>query len=133
MDRKFRHIVLLNIFLLAIVEALAWFYTPSDAMGAEFRALDGYGAVIEGGLPFYLLMVSTKLLILLGLLSFHPTARLLFLAYVVVTVPMSVLWGFRVSAPIENPFNYLEVLLDGVVIALAYCSPASARFRTKSE
>jgi hypothetical protein len=121
--------VILNIVLLAIVEALGWFYTPGDVTGAEFRAFDGYGAIVWGGLPLYFLMVTAKLLILIGLLSFHPTARLLFLAYVVVTVPLSVLWGFRVSAPLESPFLYLETFLDGVVLALAYYSSVSDRFR----
>ncbi len=131
MDRRFRHFVILNIVLLVIVEALAWFYTPADVTGAEFRTFDGYGALVWGGLPLYFLMVSAELLLLIGLLSFHPTARLLFLAYIVVTVPMSILWGFRVSAPLESPFLYLDTLLDGVVLALAYYSPASEQFRKK--
>lgn len=115
--------------MLAIVEVLAWFYVPADAYGAELRSFDGYASILEGSIPVYVFFISTKVLLLFGLLSFHPMARFLFLAYVAVTVPLSVLWGFRVGAPLEQPFLYAEIFLDGVVLALAYYSPASSRFR----
>lgn len=108
---------------------MAWFYVPADTYGAELRSFDGYGSIVEGGIPLYVLFISTKVILLFGLLWFHPLARFLFLAYVAVTVPLSVLWGFRIGAPLEQPFFYSEVFLDGVVLALAYYSPASGRFR----
>lgn len=132
MKRRFQQFVILNIILLAVVEALAWFYVPGDAHGAELRTFDGYGSIVYGGLPLYFLFVVAKVLLLFGLLSFNPTARFLYLAYVVIVVMLSVLWGFRISAPLEQPFLYLETFLDGVVLALAYYSPASNQFRRQA-
>ena len=125
--------MLLGIGLTAIIEALAWFYIPSDVLLAELLATDGYAAVIDGGLPLYILFVSARLLIMFGLLTFHPAARTLFLLFVIVSVGMTVFWGYRVIAPIEAPFFYLESLIDGIILALAYYSPASQGFRPATQ
>ena len=132
MQKRFQQFVLLGIGLTAIIEALAWFYVPSDVLLAELLATDGYAAVIDGGLPLYVLFLSARLLIMFGLLTFHPAARTLFLLFVIVSVGMSVFWGYRVTAPIEAPFIYLEALIDGIILALAYYSPASQAFRPAS-
>ena len=136
MNKRFQHFVLLGIGLTAIVEALAWFYIPSDVLRAELLATDGYAAVIDGGLPLYVLFIAARLLIMFGLLTFHPTARFLFLLLAVVNVGMSVFRGFSVAAPIEAPFLVLITMVDGIILALAYYSPAADAFRrtdTKEE
>ena len=129
MRQRFQQFVLLAIALTAVVEALAWFYVPADALRAELLSTDGYAAVVDGGLPLYVLLVSARLLIMFGLLTFHPAARTLFLFLAVVTVGFSLFWGFRVTAPIEAPFLLLANIIDGVILALAYYSPASREFR----
>lgn len=131
MKRRFQQFVLLGIGLTAIVEALAWFYVPSDVLRAELLSTDGYAAAIEGGLPLYVLLVTARLLTMFGLLTFHPAARTLFLFLAIVTVGLSVFSGFRVSAPIEAPFLLLTNIIDGVILALAYYSPASQEFRNE--
>ena len=127
--QRFQQFVLLAIALSAIVEALAWFYVPTDVLHAELLSTDGFAAVVDGGLPLYVLLVAARLLILFGLLTFHPAARTLFLFLAIVSVGMSVFWGFRVTAPIEAPFLLLTNIIDGVILALAYYSPASRAFR----
>jgi len=133
MQRRFQQFVLLGIGLTAIIEALAWFYVPADVLRAELLATDGYAAVIDGGLPLYSLFISARLLIMFGLLTFHPTARTLFLFLVVFTVGISIFEGFSVAAPIEAPFLLLATIVDGIILALAYYSPASAAFRRAPE
>ena len=64
-----------------------------------------------------------------GLLTFHPTARMLFLLLTIVTVGLSIFRGFSVVAPLEAPFVLLVTIIDGVILALAYYSPASNKFR----
>lgn len=129
MEKRFQHFVLLGIGLTAIVEALAWFYIPADVLRAELLATDGYAAVIDGGLPLYVLFISARLLIMFGLLTFHPTARSLFLLLAIVNVGMSVFRGFSVVAPIEAPFLLLATMLDGIILALAYYSSVAQAFR----
>ena len=129
MEKRFQQFVLLGIGLTAIVEALAWFYIPADVLRAELLATDGYAAVIDGGLPLYVLLLTARLLIMFGLLTFHPTARTLFLLLAVITVSMSVFGGFRVIAPLEAPFVLVTVMVDGIILAMAYYSSASRAFR----
>ena len=131
MQRRFQQFVLLGIGLTAIIEALAWFYIPADLLWAELLATDGYAAVIDGGLPLYVLLLTTRLLIMFGLLTFHPAARTLFLLFAIVSVGMSIFLGYRVFAPIEAPFVMLVTMIDGVILALAYYSPASNEFRNQ--
>jgi len=121
--------VLLAIALTMLTEALTWFYVPPDVLRAELLSTDGYAAVIDGGLPLYALLVIARLLILFGLLTLHPTARMLFLLFTIVSVGLAIFGGYRVIAPIEAPFVYLSILVDGAILALAYYSPASAAFR----
>lgn len=132
MRQRFQQFVLLAIALTAIIEALAWFYVPADVLRAELLATDGYAAVIDGGLPLYGLLVTARLLIMFGLLTFHPAARTLFLFLAIATVGLSIFSGFHVIAPIEAPFLLLASIIDGVILALAYYSPASREFRMKS-
>ena len=129
MKLRFQQFVLLGIGLTAVIEALNWFYIPADILRAELLATDGYAAVIDGGLPLYVLFVVMRLLIMFGLLTFHPAARTLFLLFTVVSVGLSLFWGFRVIAPLEAPFLFLVILVDGIILALAYYSPASEAFR----
>ena len=129
MEKRFQQFVLLGIALTAIVEALAWFYIPADVLRAELLATDGYAAVIDGGLPLYVLFIAARLLIMFGLLTFHPTARSLFLLLAIINVGMSVFRGFSVAAPIEAPFLILITMVDGIILALAYYSSAADPFR----
>ena len=129
MKKRFQQFVLLGIGLTAIVEALAWFYIPADVLRAELLATDGYGAVIDGGLPLYVAFIAARLLVMFGLLTFHPTARSLFLLLAIINVGMSMFRGFSVAAPIEAPFLLLATMVDGIILALAYYSPAAQAFR----
>jgi len=129
MDRRFQHFVLITIVLTVIVELLGWFYVPTDGFFAEFRLADGVGAFLEPNLVLYAVVITTRITLLVGLLTFQKGSRFAFLIFSIVVALTSVLWGYRVMAPIESPFNYLEQLMDGVVLALAYYSSASSRFR----
>ena len=131
MDRRFRQFVFLSLGLLVIVELLNWLYVPTNELAAQLRETDGYAAVIHGGIPLWALLVVVRALILFGLLSFHRIARLLFLLLTIGSVLMTLFWGYRVTSPLEAPFYYLETLVDGVILALAYYSPVSRRFSAK--
>jgi len=132
MKRRFRQFVGLGLFLTIVVESVAWFYLPSNSVLADLMATDGYAAVIAGGLPLYVLIVVARILIMIGLLSFHPMARLLFLSYMLILIGLSMFWGYRVTAPIQAPFLLLESIVDGVILALAYYSSVSREFTNPS-
>ena len=128
MQRRFQQFVLVGIFLTAIIESFAWFYVPTDPVQADLYFADGYGALVEGSYIVYFSILAIRVLIMIGLLSFHRTARTLFLIFVPLTALSAVLWGFRVSAPIVGPFYYLESVIDGIIFALAFYSSVSVKF-----
>ncbi len=110
------------------IELIGWFYVPSNEVEAQLWFIDGYGAVLGVGLPVYWLLVAIRALILIGLLSLHPTARTLFLVLTAISVSLSLFWGYRVTSPIEGPFLFLATIVDGIIIGLAYYSPVSQEF-----
>lgn len=128
MNRKFLQFVSLGIVLTVINELIGWFYQPSDLLQAEFWFADGYAAVLDGGLPIYILILMARLLIMTGLLTFDARARTLFLAFTAISASMTLFWGFRVTAPIQGPFLFMETLVDGVILALAYFSSVKTEF-----
>ena len=113
---------------MVIIELIGWFYVPSNEVEAQFWFSDGYGAILHASLPVYWLLVAMRGLVLIGLLSLHPTARILFLVLTVVSIALSLFWGYRVTAPIEGPFLFLATIVDGIIIGLAYYSPVSREF-----
>ena len=121
--------MILAIVLLIGVELFAWFYVPRDELEAEFYFMSGYGAVFQGGLVWYLLLSAARLLILVGLLSFHPVARTLFLLLTVATFVQIFFWGYQVLSPVIAPFDFLATLVDGAIIVFAYYTSVGHRFR----
>jgi hypothetical protein len=115
--------------LLIGVELFAWFYVPRDELEAEFYSMSGYGAIFHGGLVWYLLLSAARLLILVGLLSFHPIARTLFLLLTVATFVQLFFWGYQVHSPVIAPFDFLATLIDGAIIVFAYYTSVGHRFR----
>ncbi len=128
MQRRFKQFVLVGIVLTVIIELFAWLYVPADPVLADFYFADGYDALVEGGYVLYFLILAIRISIMVGLLAFHRTARTLFLAYVPLTAISTILWGYRVSAPIVGPFYYLESVFDGIILALAFYSSISPKF-----
>ena len=118
--------------LTAVVELLGWFYIPSNELEAQLKFTDGYAAIVDGGLVLWALQLTIRFLLLLGLIAFHPTARFLFLAFVCVSVLLTIFFGYRITTPVESPFLVLETLIDGVILALAYYSPVSRAFSTQA-
>ena len=120
---------MLAIALLVGVELFAWFYIPADEMEAQLYSLAGYGAIFDGSIVLYILLSITRLLILVGLLSFHPTARTLFLLLTIAIFGFGFVSGYNVSSPLIAPFDFLATLIDGIIIAFAYYTPVSERFK----
>ena len=132
LERRFRQFVILAMCLTVVVELLGWFYVPSNELEAQLKLTDGYAATLNGGLVLWALLLAIRLLLLFGLIAFHPTARVLFLAFVAVSVLLTIFFGYRISTPVEGPFLVLEQIMDGVILALPYYSPVSRSFTTQA-
>ena len=128
-ETRFRQLVMCAIFLLISVELFAWFYVPGNELEAEFYLMSGYGAILDGGLVLYVLLSVARLIILVGLLSFHPIARTLFLLLTVATFIQIFFWGYQVQSPMIAPFDFLSTLIDGAIVVFAYYTSVGQRFR----
>ncbi len=129
MKHRFLQFVILGMVLTITNELIGWFYLPSDMLQADFWLADGYAAVFDGGWPVYLFILMARLLIMAGLLAFDTLARTAFLVFTVISAFSTLLWGFRVTAPIQGPFLVIESMIDGVILAVAYFSSVSTEFR----
>ena len=129
---RFRQLILAAIALLVGYEIFAWFWWPADVLEGELLAVDGFNAIFESNTVYYYLLFAVRLLVLIGLLTFHRLARSLFLYLTAFSLVASVTYGYRVTAPIEAPIFYLEAAVTGAILVLAYFTPVSAEFRKES-
>ena len=128
MATRFRQLIFFALGVFVALELVVWFYVPSDPLRAEFYSFDGSFPIFDGDLVSYFFLIVARLLILVGLLQFHATARLLFLVLTVATIVLQFLWGYRVTPPLIAALSYVAILIDGAIIALAYHSPVSLQF-----
>ena len=114
--------------LIIVLELLAWFHLPKSPDLIEFLQLDGEGSLLLVNWPLYIFIVSVDLILTAALLSFHPLSRTLFLIWIIVSLLLSFVWGYRVIVPAQAFFGYLRSLIDGGILAIAYFTSVSAEF-----
>jgi hypothetical protein len=114
---------------------IIWFFLPywsGYLSDDEYRLAEytGYGAILPvNHFLYYSAWFGLWLISALGLFFFQNWARHLYLALSLGTlfaVPFS---GFLVAAPIDALFLNANLLLDGVILALAYFTPLAANFK----
>jgi len=89
---------------------------------------DGYGASIGYHPVVYWTLFATWLLILAGLFFYVSAARMGMIALVGLSIGLSFTWGIRVLTPLEAALGPLLAVVDGAVLAMAYCPPVGAEF-----
>ena len=114
---------------------IVWFFLPywsGYLSDDEYRLAEytGYGAILPvNHFLYYSAWFGLWLISALGLFFFQNWARHLYLALslgTLVAVPFS---GFLVAAPVDALFLNANLLLDGVILALAYFTPLAASFK----
>ena len=112
-----------------------WYLLPYDSLvGSNMAAvnlmnLDGYGATFNSDHWFF----TNGILVLwvvaaLGLWRFRNWARYLYLSLTIWSLVAAILYGIRVSSPIEETLGLVLALLDGGILALAFLSPLRRSF-----
>lgn len=101
---------------------------PTD-YGAWLLELDGYGAAIAYHPALYWSLFATWLLILAGLFFYVSAARFGLLLLIIASAGLSLGWGIRVLTPLEAALFPLLAVVDGVVLAMAYCPPLRDEFQ----
>jgi hypothetical protein len=128
----FKALVVISFGLVIVLELLAWFHLPKSPDLIEFLKLDGEGSLLLVNWPLYVFIISTDLILTAALLSFHPLSRTLFLLWIVATLLLSFVWGYRVLVPVQAFFGYLQALVDGGILAIAYFTSVAGEFQNRS-
>ena len=90
---------------------------------------NGYNAILEFPTSFWYLWVLVLSAVRLGLLSFSPAARAAFAIFNVFGIVSFAITGVQVFSPFGSIVGSVGALADGAILAMAYWSNLSARFR----
>lgn len=123
-------------FVLSAAALHAWLWLApvmelgrTPGYGAWLLELDGYGAAIAYHPVLYWSLFASWLLILAGLFFYVAAARFGLLVLVIVSAGLSLGWGIRVLTPMEAALFPLLAVIDGAVLAMAYCPPLRDEFQ----
>ncbi len=89
----------------------------------------GYDAIVYVSMTIYAPLLIAFLVSSIGMFFFQAWARLLFALTSAVAVIFSVLGGMDIQPGYARALTDLNLLLDGAIIAIAYLTGLSARFR----
>ena len=102
----------------------------ADPMIEKLMALDGYGAVFHWGNPIiYQVPLWGFLAASVGMLFFKNWARHLYLILWIYSWFATLLFGFRVSVPIQGFIGMVIGTIDGMLLYLAFFSELRFEFR----
>ena len=94
---------------------------------------NGYNAILEFPTSFWYLWVLVLSAVRLGLLSFSPAARAAFAIFNVFGIVSFAITGVQVFSPFGSIVGSVGALADGAILAMAYWSNLSARFRYQQQ
>lgn len=130
MTGTFRAIVIAALVCHAVVLFVlpnATFLFSQDSL--QLMRYGGHGAHIAMNHPILFAFYLVPFPAFVGLFYFKNWARHTLLLFLVVALLGSFAFGVSVSGPPETFFGYAASLLDGAIMALAFVSPLSQRFR----
>jgi len=133
-----------NLFRASLVTSVIifvfYYWMPSFGMYsgefAELRQWDGWDAALPPLPTLNVALFVASVVVPILMYFFIPWSRAAFLLLAVCYCLLSLGWGVRISAPLENFLTQVVAMLNGAILAMAYFSPISDRFvkaRAKSE
>jgi hypothetical protein len=125
--RGFRVLVLLSWLALLASYVLPEYFAPTDPGTARLAQFDGYGALLRGNFlfvfPLWLMLFAS-----VGLFFLQNWGRYLYLAGAAYSVVAALLFGYRVSSPLESFLGAIGGLLDGAILTLCFLTSLKAHF-----
>lgn len=121
--------------VIAAVCYIAWFFfyywaNPSSDIESRFLAVSGHGAVLPIRHPvYYGTWFGIWLITSFGILFFQNWARHMYLVLTVLGQLLIPFSGFVATLPLDYLFGSTVLLLDGVILGMAYFSPLAANFQ----
>lgn len=128
-NRVFRILVVAAFLLHAVLWLAPLVEHPwLESLDVWLLDFDGSGAVAPYNPILYWCLFSSWLLILTGLFFYVAAARSGLVLLTIISVALSIAWGIRVFTPCEAALSELLSVIDGALIAMAYCSPVRDEF-----
>jgi hypothetical protein len=129
MNAIFRGLILVS----TVLFALGWFlpYFDLGFYDLEWQALlmrDGDGAILTypGWVDFVLFAVTVAVMVMLYF--YVPIARRLYLIMLIAYAGAGLLWGLRITTPIEQLIAGLVAMSDGALLTMLYLTSIARRF-----
>ena len=126
----FRTLIILSLLSYAIFIGIG--YIDAPYLGEEESNLlswAGHGAILE--LPTFLnwAIVLVWLPIAIGMYLFNPIARFMYLCLAILFTITTPLFGMYIAMGYEFMFLQITTFLDGAILAMAYFTHISAKFK----
>lgn len=115
--------------LLNTLAFLAWYVDP---ILGKLIALDGYDAIVDSrNSIFYDFPLWAFLFASVGMFFFQNWGRYLYIVLWLYAWVVTLLFGVRVTLPVESFIGMAIGTLDGMILYLAFLSELRLEFRTK--
>ncbi|MCF6211895.1 MAG: hypothetical protein L3J88_10725 [Gammaproteobacteria bacterium] len=131
--KLFQVLIVISTLNYVILFFLPYFPEVFSPETQKILAYNGYGAVISSHLFIYGTVFLLWILSAIGIFFFQNYGRILFLFMYILSIFMIPFFGVSVSAPIESLMFAISDILDIAIITLAYFSPLSGYFKTRSK
>ena len=124
--------------LVAALCAASWYALPYlwpslyDTESLEAFSWNGYGQIIPTNEAVPYLTTLLYFISLLGMYLYKNWARVLFLLLNIFYIAISPFYGISVSGPVDAIPGQLGTLANGFLIAIAYLTGISSRFRNNA-
>jgi hypothetical protein len=125
--RGFRIFVVISWLILLASYVLPEYVVPSDLGLARLARYDGFGALLRGNF-FFVFPLWLMLFASVGLFFLQNWGRYVYLAGVAYSVVAALLFGYRVSSPLESFLGAIGGLLDGAILTLCFLTSLRAYF-----
>lgn len=124
-----------RIFRILVIAAttcyVVWFLLPFWASDIELQVISysGHGALLPVRNPLYYgSWFVLSIIAAVGMVYFCNWARHLYLGLSILGPVLAPFSGYLIQPPMDTLFSSANLILDGVVLGVAYLSPISKRF-----
>ena len=117
---------ILLFFIYYLLPSVEYLWLSCDEL--SLLEADGYNAIIPKSTVVFMIYMVVWLLISMAMFIFIKIARIVYAAFVFISLILLTLLGNRVSAPVENIVMFLITLSVGGVLALMYSESTRALF-----
>lgn len=107
---------------------LRYLYGYLDSETGSLLSYGGFGAVWEGNEAFDQALFGAWIACAFGMYFYRKAFRFAFLFLVIVTAPITLLYGVSVETSVGAFFIDIVNIADGMVLALAFFSPVKDEF-----